>query len=225
MSLVDLARDRVVDDVARLDALVVGLEPGVDPERLDADDLLLLVAHRAGHVHHVDDDGVASAAAASSFQRAVPLVLADRDDDRVARVVRARARSAACSASLVGALEVAQRLGPGAGGCRCTCPWSVTIFFLPCGSMRGSCELLAEDLGQLLEREVDFEDVLARLARRPAPSPGCGSPWPSGVARRRPRPGRRRPALARRSGTAGCRSAAAGCETRSLPFLPIISPC
>ena len=45
--LVHLLGRGVVDDVDRLDALVVGLEPGVDPERLDADDLLLLVGHRA----------------------------------------------------------------------------------------------------------------------------------------------------------------------------------
>ena len=62
--LVHLLGDRVVDDVDGLEALVVGLEPGVDPERLDAHDLLLLVGHRAGHVHHVDDDGDGSGAAA-----------------------------------------------------------------------------------------------------------------------------------------------------------------
>ena len=55
--LVHLLGGGVVDDVDRLDALVMGLDPGVDPERLDAHDLLLLVGHRAGHVHHVDDDG------------------------------------------------------------------------------------------------------------------------------------------------------------------------
>ena len=53
----DGTRDGVVNDVRRLDALIVRLEPGVDPERLDADDLLLLVGHRAGDVHNVDDGG------------------------------------------------------------------------------------------------------------------------------------------------------------------------
>jgi hypothetical protein len=57
---IDLARHGVVDDVAALEALVLLAQPGIDPEGLDADDLLLLVAHRARHVHHVDDDGVAT---------------------------------------------------------------------------------------------------------------------------------------------------------------------
>ena len=56
--LVDFAGGDIVDDVAGFDALVVAAEPGVDPEGLDADEFLLFVAHGAGDVHHVDDDGV-----------------------------------------------------------------------------------------------------------------------------------------------------------------------
>src|SRR5205823_1368716 len=55
--LVDQVGGGIVNDVGRLDALVVGLDPGVDPERLDADDLLLLVGHRPGNIHHVDNHG------------------------------------------------------------------------------------------------------------------------------------------------------------------------
>jgi len=55
---VDLARDSIVDDEAALEPLVLALEPRIDPEALDAHDLLLLVPHRSRHVHHVDDDGV-----------------------------------------------------------------------------------------------------------------------------------------------------------------------
>src|SRR5581483_4404948 len=101
----------VVDDVGRLDPLVVGLEPGIDPERLDADDLLLLVGHRAGDVHHVDDARHA-VGLGDLLPAAVLLVLAHRDDDRVVGVVGARGDLAAPGA-LEGALEVAQRLGAG----------------------------------------------------------------------------------------------------------------
>ena len=54
--LVDLASDRVVDDVASGHAVVLALEPGVDPERLGPDDLFLVVGHRARDVHQVKDD-------------------------------------------------------------------------------------------------------------------------------------------------------------------------
>ncbi len=79
----------VVDDVAVLDAVILGTEPGVDPERLDADDLLLLVAHRARHVHHVEDHRVGHRLRLF-FPRAVAHVLADRRDQRRVVVVAAR---------------------------------------------------------------------------------------------------------------------------------------
>ena len=50
-------------------------QPGIDPEALDAHDLLLLVAHRAGDVHHVDDHRV-GLGLRGQLPGAVPLVLA-----------------------------------------------------------------------------------------------------------------------------------------------------
>src|SRR5216683_344047 len=46
--LVHLLGRGVMNDVDGLNSLVVGLDPGVDPKRLDADDFFLLVGHRAG---------------------------------------------------------------------------------------------------------------------------------------------------------------------------------
>ena len=109
--LVHLVGGRVVDDVDVLHALVVGLDPGVDPERLDADDLLLLVGHRAGHVHHVDDDGHALRFL-NFFPAAVLLVLANRDDDGAIGVI-ALGNNLPLQRSLEGSFEVAQRLGAG----------------------------------------------------------------------------------------------------------------
>jgi hypothetical protein len=77
---VDLARDGVVDDEARLEAFVLLREPGIDPEGLDADDLLLLVAHRAGDIHHVDDDGVGHGLG-DRLPGAEALVVGDGHDD------------------------------------------------------------------------------------------------------------------------------------------------
>ena len=80
--LVDLAGHGVVDDVAGGHAVVLALEPGVDPERLDPDDLLLVVGHRARDVHQVEDDGV-GLRQGDRVPGSVELVLADRDDQRV----------------------------------------------------------------------------------------------------------------------------------------------
>src|SRR5207253_3630793 len=111
---VDLLRRRVVDDVAALDAVVLVAQPRVDPEALDADDLLLFVAHRSGDVHDVDDHRVALGRR-DLLPRAVALVLARRNDG-TRRAVDARADLAA-ERLLVGALEVAQRLGARALDC------------------------------------------------------------------------------------------------------------
>ena len=92
--LVHLAGHGVVNDVASGHAVVLALEPGVDPERLDADDLFLVVGHRARDVHHVDDDGV-ELGQGDRVPGAIELVLADRDDERFASGRRCWRRSAA----------------------------------------------------------------------------------------------------------------------------------
>src|SRR6185503_15445052 len=93
------------------EALVVRAQPRIEPERLDADDLLLFVAHRAGHVHHVDDDRV-RLRLDHFLPGAVAAVLADRDDDRTILVV-APGGDRAPERLLERALEVPQRLGTG----------------------------------------------------------------------------------------------------------------
>ena len=176
----------VVDDVDRLDALVVGLDPGVDPERLDADDLLLLVGHGAGHVHHVDDDGDALRLL-HFLPAAVLLVLADRDDDRVAGIVGAGG-DLPLQGALEGALEVAQRFGAGLADAGVLVRGGDDVLLAARLDARQG-QFLAEDLGQLLHRQIDFEDVAAGLiagaalarpvAGGPSGWPGWPSPWPT----------------------------------------------
>ena len=78
---------------------------------------------------------------------------------------------------LVGALEVAQALGPGLADA------GVLVLLLDdvgpaLGLDPGQRELLAEDLGQLVQGQLDFEDVVARAPRRP--------PWPASPSLERP---------------------------------------
>ena len=94
---------------------------------------------------------------------------------------------------LVGALEVAQRLG--AGGV------DPGVFDLLSDDLLlalaldvGQLELLAEDGRQLVERDVDLEGVLALALAGLLPVPGLDRPRRQLLARRRLRPGRRRPA-------------------------------
>src|ERR1041385_2660483 len=115
---IDLTRDGVVNDVAALEALVVAAEPRVDPEALDPDDFLLLVAHRARNVHHVDDDGIGNRLRAF-LPGPITLVLALRNDDGVRRIVDA-ARNRTAQRLSVGPFEVAERLGTGATNPRVT---------------------------------------------------------------------------------------------------------
>ena len=84
--------------------------------------------------------------------------------------------------------------------------------------MSRQLELLAEDLGQLVERDLDLEHVLARALARLALRPAAPRPAAERVAGLAVALARRRPAACRRSGSAGCRSAAAGSRRVSLPF-------
>src|SRR5439155_12184682 len=76
----------VMNNVDRLDSLIVGFDPGIDPEGLDADNVLLIVGHGAGHVHHVNDNGDALGLA-DFLPASILLVLADRNDQRPAGIV------------------------------------------------------------------------------------------------------------------------------------------
>src|SRR5262249_51339689 len=155
---VDFLGHRVVDDVARLDALVLRAQPGVDPERLDAHDLLLLVAHRPGHVHHVDDDRV-RLRKRLGLPGAIALVLTHRHDHGVLGVVAAHGELA-LERLLEGAAEVAQRLGAGLPDAGVAILLGDDALFA-LGLDARKLQLLAQDLGQLLHRDLDLEQVLA----------------------------------------------------------------
>ena len=158
--LVDLVGDGVVDDVAALQAPVLGFEPSVDPERLGADDLLLLVGHGAGDVHHVNHRRV-RLRLGSGRPAAVLLVVADGDDDGVPRV-ELPAGDAALQRPLVGAFDVAEAVRPR--------PADAIIAVLagrdcvlPLRFDAGQFEGLAEHRGQFVQRDLDLADVPARL--------------------------------------------------------------
>ena len=164
--LVDLAGHGVVDDVAGGHAVVLALEPGIDPERLDADDLLLVVGHRARDVHQVEDDGV-ELGQGDRVPGAIELVLADRDDQGVARVVGVRG-DLPLEGLLVGALEVAEALGAGLADA------GVLVLLLDdvgpaLGLDPGQGEPLAEDLGELVQGQLDLEDVMPGRLAGPLP--------------------------------------------------------
>ena len=147
-----------MNDVARDDAVVVRLNPRIDPERLDADDFLLLVAHRAGDVHHVNDECVAFRPL-FGFPGEIALVFVDRDDVRIQRIVGA-GRDLPFQRFLVRPLEVAQRFGTDLRNLRV-----MIAFGLEPGAAFGldarQFEFFGEDLREFLHREIDFEDVRA----------------------------------------------------------------
>jgi hypothetical protein len=155
---IDLARDGVVDDVAAFQALVLAPEPGIDPEALDPHDFLLFVAHRAGHIHHVDDHGVRDRLHVFLPGAEAPVVGLG-DDDRVLRIVDA-ARDRAPERFLVGALEVLERVGADAADAGIAVLGrddAVLALVLD----RGQLELFAQDVRELVERHVHFERVVA----------------------------------------------------------------
>src|SRR5690606_17433050 len=166
---VHLAGRGVVDDVAGLQPVVVLADPGVDPERLDSHDLLLLVSHRAGDVHHVDDrrirDGLRLLA-----PRAVAHVVADRHDDRATRVVRA-ARELSLQRFLVRATEGSEAGWPGAFDPCVAAPDRLERL----GALRSDPrqhQRLAHDVGQLVDRDLALAQVFSRLVAGAARASG-----------------------------------------------------
>src|SRR5262249_3028253 len=101
----------VMNDVDRLDSLIVSLNPGVDPEGLDANDVLLIVGHGAGNVHHVNDDRDALRLT-DFFPAAILFVLANRNNQRSARIVRIGG-DLTLESTFESALEMAERFRTG----------------------------------------------------------------------------------------------------------------
>src|SRR5690606_25967397 len=89
------------------------------------------------------------------------------DHDRIFRVVEARC-DLPLERLLVGALEVAKRFGPGPLDSRVAVADGLEVL-LAAGLDAGKLELLAEDLRELLERDVDLEEVLAWIAASAEP--------------------------------------------------------
>jgi hypothetical protein len=155
---IDLTRYRVVNDEARLEPFVLRLEPRIEPEALDAHDLLLLVTHRAADVHHVDDDRV-RLGEVLELERAKPDVLLDGDDDRLVGVVRAGG-DLPLQRFFEGALEVTQRLRAHGVDARVLDARSDDLLTASVLDVR-QLQLFTEDRRELVERHVDLEHVLA----------------------------------------------------------------
>ncbi len=100
----------------------------------------------------------------SSFQERKRLSSLLGNDDGVVRVVGA-ARDRAPQRFLVRALEVPQRLRPDAPDARVAILGARRCGSCPCSRSR-KLELFAEDVGELVERHVDLEDVLAGVLPR-----------------------------------------------------------
>src|SRR5205085_6356888 len=113
---------------------------------------------------------------------AIALVLAYRNDVRILGVV-GPAGNAALQCLLVGALEMAQRLGPGGVHAGVLHPRSGEVLLAPVLDARER-QLLAEDVGQLVEREIDLERVL------PFALAGLAAAVALDRSRRQHRPGR-----------------------------------
>src|SRR5262249_55324213 len=162
--LVHLLSGSVVDDVNGFNPLIVGLNPGVDPKRFDAHDLLLFIRHGARDIHHVDDDGNALRFA-DLFPTPILLIFANGHDDRMGRVIDLRGNLAPQRA-LEGPLEVPQRLRTGLTDTRVSILGSEDVLFAA-GLDAWQGQLFAEDGGQLLQSQLDFKDVRAGFAARP----------------------------------------------------------
>src|SRR5665213_1329527 len=176
---VDLFGDRVVDDVARLEPLVLAAQPGIDPKGFDAHDLLLLVAHRPRDIHDEEHHRVRLRQRGGP-PRSVPAILAHRDDDGIRRVIRA-GHDLPAQRLAEGPLEVAQRFGAGPPD-----PDVAVLLgddpLLALGLDAGELQLFAHDLRQLFQRQLDLQRVLARLVAGLAAAVGVGIALAQAVA-------------------------------------------
>src|SRR5262249_23820011 len=96
---------------------------------------------------------------------AVLLVLADGHDDRLFRVVDLRG-DLPPEGPLEGPLEVPQRLGPGLADAAVLVAGGDDVLLAPRLDARQG-QFLAKDRGHLLQRQLHFEDVAARLVTGP----------------------------------------------------------
>src|SRR5262245_40332367 len=152
--------DGVVNYVHSLDALIVRLDPHVDPERLDANDLFLLVGHGAGDVHHVDD--ARDALRQRNFlPAAILLVGALRHDNRLYRIINAGG-NIPFERALVGSLEMTQRFRANLANAAVSVTLGEDVLLAPRLNSRQD-QLLAEDFRQFFQREFDFKNVTAGL--------------------------------------------------------------
>ena len=219
---VDLLGDRVVDDVARLEPLVLAAQPGVDPEGLDADDLLLLVAHRPRHVHDEDHHRVRL-----RHRRRAPRSVAPSSRTGtmigLSRIVGA-GHDLPPQRLPERALEVAQRLGAG--------PPDADVLVLLGDDPLLALRLDARQLQLLAHDLAPAPPATARPPARDRPPgrPPCRArrrsdrPCP-GCRRRRPRPCPTPPRSLLPNRKRGQLICGSGIETRSLPLRPISSPC
>ena len=93
-------------DVASLHAAVLAFEPRVDPEGFGADDFLLVVGHRPGDIHDVND-GRVGLRVRDAFPGPEAFIVASRDNAGACGIVGTQAQLP-LECLLVGALEVPQ---------------------------------------------------------------------------------------------------------------------
>ena len=149
-----------MDDIAGLNALVIVSQPGIDPERLNAHNLLLLFPHGPRHVHHVNDYSI-GLLGHLGFETAISLIIPGDHDSRVFGVVHSR-RDLALEGLPIAAFEVTQRFGSDLGD-------TSGLMFDYLQRRRAlwldlrEVKLFAKDLRQLINGNLSFQRVLSLL--------------------------------------------------------------
>ena len=148
-----------MDDVAALDVLVLAAQPRIDPEGLDAHDLLLLLSHRAGHVHHVDDDGVV-VRFGLLVPRPVHEVIAHGHDDGALGII-GPGGDLPLERSFEGPADVLEAVGTARADARVFHAHGL-VARTALGLDIRQLKLFAQDLSELLQLNIDLEGVLTR---------------------------------------------------------------